>query len=205
MNRGYRQLPTQPIFNQPALNQPIQQPPPPLLMPDYEPQKDVIETYGGIIKDLTDTDKLLEDFELRLRGKKKDETGKIVKDESATAYIKTDQAARDFVNLIRGVVNRHTDFSYYSSNEAAEIIHGACTIIPEWLMYQRDNVPKDYRLKIGFEAMSFIKASCCKAEDGRMLKWSKGAISENSQFNPTKQENKGFMDYIFPFKKNKVS
>lgn len=167
---------------------------------DIEPENDAIDTYGSIIKDLTDTDKIMEAFELRLRGKKKALNGQIVDDPSGTAYIKDDKAARDFVNIVRSIVNRHTDFSFYDEKEAYGVIDGASTIIPEWLMMAGETVPKDYRIKIGFEAMSYIKASCHKAMNGRMLTWTKGAISEQNSLTP-QQPKKSIWDWITPGRK----
>ena len=96
------------------------------------------------------------------------------------------------------------DFSYYDSKEVEDMTAGAASIIPEWLMYQGDVVPKGYRFKIGFEAMAYVKASLCKAQDGRMLKWSKGAISETSNMSPPKEDKKGILDYIIPFRNKRA-
>lgn len=178
------------------------QPPMQDQMMPYSPRQDLVDTYGSIIKDLTDTDKLLDEFELRLRGKVRTEQGKVVDDPAGTAYIKTDRAARDFVNIVKSIVNRHTDFSFYEVKEGYALIDGACKLIPEWLMYQGGDVPKGYRVKIGFEALSLIKASVHKAINGRMLTWTKGAINEQASFNSRPEtEKKGLMDFILPFRK----
>lgn len=196
----YKPIGQPPILNQPIINQMPQQHYEPPLEQEIEPERDAIDTYGSIIKDLTDTDKIMEDFELRLRGKKKSISGEIVDDPKARVYIKTDEAARDFVNIVKSIVNRHTDFSYYEEKEAYSIIEGAAVVIPEWLMNQGEIVPKGYRQKIGFEAMSYIKASCHKALNGRMLTWTKGAITEQNQLQP-KPEKRSIWDFVMPGKR----
>lgn len=162
---------------------------------DYEYQ-DMSQAYGSIIKDLTDTDAILEKFELRLRGKKI-EQGKVVDDSKATAYITTDQAARDFVDIIRSQVNRHNDFSYYEKNEINPIILGANYTITRWLMLQGKQVPTRYRQKIAFEAMGLINSSLHKALNGRMLTWTKGSFQEGRNITEQPQK-KGIWEYIFP-------
>ena len=84
--------------------------------PQFEPQRqknrrydggglyeyeDAVTEYGSIIKELVETKRILDDYELRLRAKKKDMSGNIVDDPLATPYIKTDRAAREYVNLLR--------------------------------------------------------------------------------------------------------
>lgn len=174
------------------------------LSQDYE-SRNVMQEYGSIIKELTDTEKIVKDFELRLRGKRIDEEGKIVKLDDTESYIKSDRAARDFIDIIRSLVNRHNDFSYYEENDAYAIIQGANYTITRWLMLQGDEVPLRYRFKISFEAMSLISASMHKAMKGRMLVWTKGSFKEgmNHSDNNQQQQGKGFMEMMWPFPRRK--
>lgn len=167
---------------------------------DYEYQ-DLPESYGSIIKELTSTDKIVEDFELRLRGKVMNKDGTVKDDPAQEAYIKSDRAARDFVNIIRSHVNLHVDFSYFEAKEIQTRIWGANINITRWLMLQGSDVPTRYRAKIAFEAMNLIDASYHKAQDGKMLKWTKGSFREGRNMNEMPGKNKGIWDYIFPFGK----
>lgn len=164
---------------------------------------DNIEQYGSIIKDLTDTEKILEDYELRLRGKVRKKDGSVHKDPNLNPYIKTDQAARDFVDFIRSVVNRHNDFSFYDEKEADKILMGANYEINRWLMLHGDVVPLRYRSKISFEAMAHINSSTHKAINGRMLTWTKGSFSEGRSMHEggSPHNKKSILNYIFPFMK----
>lgn len=167
---------------------------------DYEYINNV-EQYGSIIKDLTDTEKILDEFELRLLGKKRDESGKILDDEYRDVMIQKHRVAREFVDILRSVVNRHNDFSYYEENEGFAIINGANTTLNRWLMLQAEDVPLRYRSKISFEAMSLISASVHKAINGRMLVWTKGTFNEGRNFSEQPNQKKSVMDYIFPWGK----
>jgi hypothetical protein len=177
-------------------------------MPQFNPERrtdyqfDMTEQYGSIIKELTDTEKLLADYELRLRGKMRDASGKIVDDNRGEPRINSDRAARDFVDIIRGVVNRHNDFSFYSENDAIAITNGANYTINRWLMLQAAEVPLRYRSKISFEAMALIFASVHKATEGKILKWTKGAFSEDMNRQGDARQKHSVMDYI-PFLKKK--
>jgi len=168
--------------------------PPQDLRQDY---LETVEQYGSIIKDLTDTEKLLEDFELRLRAKRKSATGEVEVIPYSEAYIKTDQAARDYVNLLRSIVNRHNDFSFYELKEGYALIDGANYQINRWLLLQGEDIPTRYRCKISFEGMALISASMHKAMEGRMLRWTKGTFGENRNFvdNPNQQK-QGFFGTI---------
>ena len=157
---------------------------------------ETVNDYGSIIKDLTETDILLETFELRLRGKTKNDKGEVTTIPGAECYIKTDQAARDYVNLIRSVVNRHNDFSYYEASEGYSLIAGANYQINRWLMLQGDVIPTRYRSKISFEAMALISASVHKAMEGRILRWTKGTFGENRQYNDNAQQKTGLIGSI---------
>lgn len=160
-----------------------------------------VEQYGSIIKDLTDTETLLDNFELRLLGKKRNPDGKVVDDDAREVLIHKKRVAREFVDILKSVVNRHNDFSYYSEKEGYAIINGANYTINRWLMLQAEDVPLRYRSKISFEAMSLISASIHKAIDGRMLRWTKGTFTEGRNINERPQERRSMMDYIFPWTK----
>lgn len=158
------------------------------------------EKYGSIIKDLTDTDLILKRFEARLRGKIVKDNGDIVIDPSQIAYVRTDQAARDFVDIIRSIVNRHNDFSFYTENEAYAIVEGAAATINRWLMLQGADIPTRYRAKIAFEGMALISASLHKAMNGRILVWTKGTFKEGMNITQSPQK-KSVWDYIIPWRK----
>lgn len=166
---------------------------------EYE-TRNLAAEYGSIIKDLTDTEKILMEFELRLRGKKM-ENGKIVFDPNMESYIKTDRAAATFMDIVRSAVNRHNDFSFYEKNEINPIIFGANYTICRWLMLQGEDVPTRYRAKISFEAMYLINASLHKALNGRILTWTKGSFSEGRNITDNGNDKKSIWDYIIPFRK----
>jgi len=204
MSAQYRPLPQMPAYNMPPQGYP--DPMQDIFMDPgqmYAPSRDLIKEYGSIIKDLTDTDKLMEAFELRLRAKVKDENGKIVEDKNGIAYVKTDKAAREFVDFMRSVVNRHTDFSYYDSKDSEAIVKGFAQEMAWWLAARGKDIPLHYRGKILIEAGAYMFASLRKAENGTMLKWSKGAISESSAFNQRPEKPKGMLDYLMPWRKPK--
>lgn len=189
-------------IQQPNVQQynPEQYPPYPAGMQPQDIRQDYLETvdqYGSIIKDLTDTDKILDEFELRLRAKKRNATGEIEEIKDAESYIQTDQAARDYVNLLRSIVNRHNDFSFYEMPEGYSLITGANYQINRWLLLQGKDIPTRYRCKISFEGMALISASIHKAMEGRMLRWTKGTFGENRNFidNPGQQK-QGFFGTI---------
>ena len=163
---------------------------------DYE-FRDMSEAYGSIIKELTDTEAILDSFELRLRGKIRDQNGDVKELEGAEEpYVRTDRAAREFVDIIRSIVNRHTDFSYYELADAYSIIEGANNILNRWLLLQGGDVPTRYRGKISFEALALIKASLHKATNGRMLTWTKGSFNERRSGENTEQK-KSIWDYVW--------
>jgi len=168
--------------------------------PRYEEAIDSAERYGSIIKDLIATEVILEKYELQLRGKKKDSEGKIMDDPTAEPYIKTDRAAREYVNLLKSMVNTHNDMTYYEPDEAGDIMDGAIRLIPWWLMLQGDDIPTRYRRKIGWEGLSLINASLHKAINGRMLVFLKGSFREGTSYNMN-PDKKSALDYIMPWRK----
>lgn len=168
---------------------------------DYQ-FRDATEQYGSIIKDLTDTEKILLDFELSIQGKYIDNEGNITKRPNVTPYIENENTAREFVDLVRSFVNRHNDFSYYSENEINDYIQGANVIISRWLMFQSSEVPLRYRQKIAFQGMALINASLHKANGGKMLVWTKGTFREGLNISADPQQKKrGLLSYVFPWAK----
>jgi hypothetical protein len=168
---------------------------------DYQ-FRDATEQYGSIIKDLTDTDKILMDFELSIQGKFINEEGKIMSRPNIVPYIPNENTAREFVDLVRSFVNRHNDFSYYSENEINDYIQGANVIISRWLMFQSSEVPLRYRQKIAFQGMALINASLHKASGGKMLVWTKGTFREGLNISADPQQKKrGLLSYVFPWAK----
>ena len=168
--------------------------------PEYQ-NIDQIESYGSIIKDLTDTDKLLEDYELRLLGKKK-EDNRIVKDHTVTPRIKDEQTAKDFIEIIRSIANQNTHFSGFEEAEIYKSLMALNYTMNRWMMFQREKIPRLYRQKISLEAMNIAKASLMKANKGLILQWSKGNIKEgqNINYNPNERK-RGMLDFIFPPRK----
>lgn len=168
---------------------------------DYQ-FRDATEQYGSIIKDLTDTEKILLDFELSIQGKYINKDGDIVLRPNIEPYIKNENSAREFVDIIRSFVNRHNDFSFYSENEIYDYIQGANVIISRWLMFQSSDVPLRYRQKIAFQGMALINASLHKASGGKMLVWTKGTFREGLNISADPQQKKrGLLSYVFPWAK----
>lgn len=168
---------------------------------DYQ-FRDATEQYGSIIKDLTDTEKILLDFELSIQGKTINEEGKIIKLPNITPYIQNENTAREFVDLVRSFVNRHNDFSFYSEAEINDYVQGANVIISRWLMFQSSEVPLRYRQKIAFQGMALINASLHKANGGKMLVWTKGTFREGLNISADPQQKKrGLLSYVFPWAK----
>lgn len=185
------------IVNQPY-SEPMQSHMP---QPLYEP-KDVIEQYGSVVKEIFDTEKLLRAYYASLRGRKIDEQEKEVLDEDAEVYIKTERAAKEFIQLVKSKVNKHIDFSYFTENEANDRIIGSIKEINRWLMLQGEEVPLRYRSKIAAEAMALIDASYHKSTNGRMLLWTKSTISLQEGLNIThnpEQHKGGWLSNIWPF------
>lgn len=199
MEQRNQQNPSQiiPQYNYPSQ---VQEQYPYTTAEDYE-QRDISTQYGSIIKDLTDTDKILEEFEMRIVGKKYDSNNKLVDDPDAEPYIKKQKISREFMNIIRSQVNRHNDFSFYEINEVDNILFGANYTINRWLMLQGTEVPLRYRSKLSFEAMGLISASLHKAMNGRMLTWTKGSFQEGRSINDSAGTQSSIWDYVFPFKK----
>jgi len=170
------------------------------LPPQYSKDFDQIESYGSIIKELTDTEKLLDNYELSLTGKKKDENGKIVKDKKLTPIIYNDQTAKEFVDMIRCVANQNTHFSDFEEKDIYNALNAMNYTMNRWMMFQGTKIPIRHRQKLSFEAMNIAKASLHKAKKFRILQWSKGQITHSEGQNYGNKQKKGFMDFVFPNK-----
>lgn len=168
----------------------------PGLPPDFDRDYDQVERYGSIIKDLTDTEKLLKDYELRLMGMKLDDNDEIVKDTSIEPRIKDIQTAKDFVEAIRSVANQNTHFTGYKENDILNSLNVFNYTMTRWMMFQGENIPLRYRQKMCMEAMNIIKASLHKAKNALIAKWSKGSISEEQHVS---NNNQGGGTGMFPF------
>jgi len=141
---------------------------------------DQIKSYGGIISDLTDVEKVIEEFELRLQGKKRDKNGKI-EDIQGALYKLHEATAAHLSSMLRGISNQNTHFTKYDSQIIYEILWSLNYRSQYWMMMQGDKIPVHLRGKIGFEMMCIAKASLYKANEGVILRWTKGSFGE--QFN----------------------
>lgn len=169
--------------------------------PEYERGFDQIENYGSIIKDLTDTEKLLFDYELRLTGKKLNDKGEVIRDKTLNPLINDEQTAKEFVEIIRSVANQNTHFSGYDDNDVYNGLQALNYTVNRWLMIQKNKVPIHYRQKISLEAMNICKASLKKANKALILQWSKGNIKEGRNVNYNQgQQKRGLFDWFMPKK-----
>jgi len=160
-------------------------------------QMDMVETYGGVIKELTDVDALLEHFELRLQGKYF-EDGE-VKDRKDAKFKLSESVAIEIVDMIRSIVNQNTHFSKIPKNVVPSLIMSANVALTRFLMLKGKEVPIRYRNKVAFEAMNLIVASLYKSHEGTILTWTKGSFAEKQP--NMNQNNKGFS--IFPWNWNR--
>jgi hypothetical protein len=160
------------------------------LPPQYDRDFDQIESYGSIIKDLTDTNELLDRYELRLIGKKLNEEGDIVKDKEP--IIKNPDKAKEFVDMIRSVANQNTHFTWFDKGDILNTLNAFNYTVNRWLMFQGEDIPLRYRGKLSHESMNIIKASLHKAKDRTLLGWSKGSIKEGQQITQNPQKKGGF-------------
>jgi len=168
--------------------------------PQYE-QDNIIQDYGSIIKDLTDTDKMLTAFEMRLLGLGYDpeDKNKIIKFREPLMEA---ELVRDFLDQIRSIVNQNTHFTYYDKTNVENILFIAGYQLPRWLMMQGNGIARKHRGTINFMAMNLIMESLHKANDGKILKWTKGSFREGSNRNDDFGK-KGMMDkFMFWKRKN---
>jgi len=168
------------------------------LPPEYVRDPDLTDRFGSIIKDLTDTEMFLREYELRLMGKKENERGDIVDDGNVVPIIKSEKTAREFVDMIRSVANQNTHFTGFESGDVYNSLNALNYTMNRWLMFQAGNVPLRYRQKLSLEAMNIAKASLHKAKKHLILTWSKGNIREGQQITHSDGEKKGFMNFLFP-------
>ncbi len=170
------------------------------LPPQYDRDFDQIESYGSIIKDLTDTEAFLKAYELRLVGKTENDNGELIKEEGVTPMIKNDQTAKEFVDMIRSIANQNTHFTWFNKDDILNSLNAMNYTMNRWLMFQRSTIPLRYRQKLAFEAMNIAKASLHKAKDRTLLGWSKGNIKEGQQITQGgggMQPKRGIMDMLF--------
>jgi hypothetical protein len=161
--------------------------------------RDNIEAYGSIIKDLTDTEKLLEKFRLEVLGYELQLDGKAKR----VRDINIDEDAMyDFINIVKSVVNQNTHFSRYEDGTVQNSLKAANYYINRHLMMQGSKIPLRYRAKISYEAMNLIQASLYKAHKGNILIWTKGTFGEQSSYQNT-NEKKGGLTWLLPWKKQR--
>ena len=166
------------------------------LPPQMDRDFDEIENYGSIIKDLTDTEKFLQKYELRLVGKKLDDNGNAVDDVGIKPRVKDERIAREFVEMIRSVANQNTHFSGFEKEDIYNSLNSLNYTMNRWLMFQGENIPLRYRGKLSMEAMNIAKASLHKANKALLLKWSKGSITEGQQITAHPSEKRNFLDFF---------
>jgi len=165
---------------------------------------DLIQTYGGIIKDLTDTEGLLKNYELKLQGKVLNtRTNKIEEIDGLSIKIQRGKAI-EFVDMLRSIVNQNTHFSNFNEAIIYNLLASANYSINRWLMFQGTSIPLRYRPKISFEAMNMIIASLFKSNNGTILDWTKGTFDEREHSNGGRREDKGniFMPWTWGKKNN---
>ena len=184
----YQEVPRMPMYNVPQQMQP----------PAVDKDFDQIESYGSIIKDLTDTEKFLLAYELRLVGKMMVE-GNEVTDTSIKPVIKDREIAKYLVDMIRSVANQNTHFSGFESADVDNTLRAFNYTINRWLMLQGKKVPLRYRQKLSLEAMNICKASLHKALKHIILTWSKGNIREAQQLTtqPQQESKGGLLNFVF--------
>jgi hypothetical protein len=143
---------------------------------------DQIDSYGAIIKDLTEAEKLLDKFELSLKNKIRNPDGKLVdKYADYKARITDQRVIQEFVDYVRSYANQNTHFSKYEYDQVSRILNMANYDLTKYMMLQGEKVPMSIRKKIIAEAMAIICASLHKANEGTTLRWSKGTFSDQSQ------------------------
>lgn len=173
----------------------------PLVNPldNYEKQgSDLIQHYGSIIKDLTDTETLLYKFELRLLGKGIDEQGNIIK---LREPMMDEEKVRDFVDQVKSIVNQNTHFTRFNDKKMDAILQNAGSHIPRWMMQQGSAVPQKNRGAINFMALNLIIESLHKANEGTILRWSKGGFTDSSTHAPMNERQKGALEKILFWRK----
>jgi len=174
-------------------------------MPQYQyppmqqyPQ-DQIEQYGSIIKDLTDTEKLLDQLRMTILGLQMVD-GKEVKTRKEVRI--DEDAVHEFLNLVRGVVNQNTHFSRYDDATVESILKALNYHTNRFLMLQGARIPIRYRANIATQAMALCTGSLYKAKEGNILRWTKGSFMESKTANDSfASEKKGFLSFLFPGKK----
>ena len=164
--------------------------------PVYETQN-LMEDFGSIIKDLTDTDDMLWKFELRLQGKAINDEGKIVK--VREAYM-DERKINEFIDIIKSIVNQNTHFTKYGGRNVEAILAFASEEIPRWMMLQGEAIPRRNRAILNLMSMNLINESLHKANEGTILRWSKGTFSEGTNITQDMRRG-GFLNKLFGGKK----
>lgn len=158
--------------------------------PEYG--ENLLREYGSIIKDLTDTDDMLLKFELRLLGKGENKDGEII---TIRKPYMTAEKARDLIDQIRSIVNQNTHFTKFDKHNVEAILTIAASEIPRWLMRQGNDVPRKHRSTINFIAFNLIIESLYKANDGTILRWTKGSFREGIMQNERNKKS-GWFDWL---------
>ena len=156
----------------------------------YQPSaQDMVEKYGGVIRDLTDTESMLLAYEWKLQGKRLNKTTQLVEDIVGLNKSMDEAKAIEFVDLIRSIVNQNTHFTNFNETIINNLQASSNYTINRWLMFQGEKVPLRYRGKISFEAMNMITESLYKSLGGTILDWTKGSftVGEREGANQGKQ------------------
>lgn len=144
---------------------------------EYVPQ-DLVEGYGSIIRDLTDSEKLIEDFKMQLLGLRKRDDGKIVRTRKTMVDADT---ATEITNLMKGIINQNTHFSSFDENRAINTLSALNYHLNRYLLQCGERIPLRMRANIATQAMALAQGSTFKANDGTILRWSKGGFSDTPQ------------------------
>lgn len=171
----------------------------PPVAPRYEENTDLVDSpRGSIIKDLTDTEAMLLNYELSLCGLMINEEGKIVKNPEIDPRITDRRVAKEFVDTIRSIANQNTHFSGFEDKDVGNSLMALNYTINRWMMFQSGKIPRLYRQKLSLEAMNLTKASLMKARKALILQWSKGTIREGRTEHYSPNEKKGMFDWLMP-------
>ena len=157
---------------------------------------DQIESYGGIIRDLTDVKKLIDEFELKLQGKKL-EGNKIVEVKDPV-YKLSEFTATQLGSLLRSIANQNTHFTLFEPANVRNTLVNFNYTINLLMLRQGDKIPLGVRQKISFEMICIAQASLQKAASATILKWTKGSFNEGVNRSDVPLVRRSWTDYI-PF------
>lgn len=152
-------------------------------MPDQQEweRDDLFREYGSIIKDLTDTTDMLKRFELRLLGYGENLKGEIV---PIRQPMMEPELVSEFMDMIRSIVNQNTHFSKYDGKNVEALLERAAYEIPAWMMDKGNACPRKKRGAINFMAFNLIYGSLFKANEGTILRWTKGSFRDGTMGRP---------------------